>query len=69
MNPEHDPGEVLLGVSYPTKTRAEVLTRSRSDHAWKYEYLYVLLKKDGRWLIDSKKMRPIGFTKWENTIL
>jgi hypothetical protein len=40
--------------------RAELITR---DEEKKYEYLYVMLRKKGRWLLESKKLRHIG-AKW-----
>lgn len=55
--PEYDPKEALIDVTYKTKTRAELTTRSKKEGC---DYLYVVLKKDGAWRIDSKKIRDAG---------
>lgn len=57
--PEYQPNnEYLIDCTYPNPRRAEVFTRN--DKNIPTEYLYVLLKKGGRWLVDSKKYRLVG---------
>jgi hypothetical protein len=59
--PEYDPaGESLISVTLPKPSRAELTTR---DERAKEEFLYVLLKKKDRWLLDSKQRRTLG-AKW-----
>ena len=59
--PEYDPGEeYLIETKIVTPRRAEVVTRNDDSET---EYLYVLLKQGGKWLVDSKKYRLIG-GKW-----
>lgn len=65
--PEHDPSESLLSVNHLSKKRTEVVTRT--NNLWNQEFLYVVMNCKGRYLIDSKKRRPVGLTEWENTIL
>jgi uncharacterized protein len=64
--PAYDPDdEVLIGSVLVKPGRAELTTRTSRVEA---EHLYVLLKKGGRWLVDSKKRRLVG-TSWSNAIL
>ena len=59
--PEYDPEEeFLIAVNIVDPRRVELITR---QNKMKMEYLYVALKKKGRWLLDSKKSRMIG-AKW-----
>ena len=60
--PEYDPREeYLIETTIVNPRRAEVVTRNEKS---KTEYLYVLQKKGGIWLVDSKKYRLIG-GKWD----
>jgi uncharacterized protein len=60
--PEYDPkDESLIAVNMVSAARAELTTRCDKPH--QHEYLYVVLKKKGRWLLDNKKTRLIG-GKW-----
>jgi hypothetical protein len=62
--PEYDPdSEEIVGISQPTSRRVEILTRNQRT---KQDAKYVLLKKTGRWLLDSKRIRPSGcpWMKW-----
>ena len=62
--PEYDPeGEFLIEVKLVNPRRAELITRDKKEEN---EFLYVILKKKGRWLLDSKKLRLIGanWMKW-----
>jgi hypothetical protein len=64
MPPEYDPAEeYLIAVNQVGPRRAELITRNEKRRC---EYLYVLLKKDGRWLLEGKKTRFIGadWMKW-----
>lgn len=57
--PEYHPShEYLIDCTLPNPRRAEVFTRN--DDNIPTEYLYVLVKKGGRWLVDSKKYRFVG---------
>jgi hypothetical protein len=67
--PEYHPDESLVSVTQKTKSRVEIVTRQGKSQISKYECLYVLLKKAGQFLIDSKKTRVAGSEKWERTIL
>lgn len=61
--PEYDPNEqYLIDLREVSTRRVELITRNDRE---RNEYLYVLLKKGGRWLIDSKRYRYYG-TKWES---
>lgn len=66
--PNYEPEEWLTSVTVKG-ARAELTTVQRRDRPARYENLYVLLKKDGKWLVDSKKNRCIGHKEWKNTIL
>lgn len=61
--PEYDPGESLVAIDRINSRRAELTTRAKDGQT---EYLYVLLKKQDRWLVDSKKYRHPGgeWNKW-----
>ncbi|MEI8379748.1 MAG: NTF2 fold immunity protein [Planctomycetota bacterium] len=60
--PEYDPREeYLVETTIVNPRRAEVVTRNEMS---KTEYLDVLQKKGGIWLVDSKKYRLIG-GKWD----
>lgn len=60
--PEYDPTEeYLVETKVVNSRRAEVVTRNEKS---KTEYLYVLQKIGGIWLVDSKKYRLIG-GKWD----
>ncbi|MGV3755295.1 MAG: ankyrin repeat domain-containing protein, partial [Verrucomicrobiota bacterium] len=62
--PEYNPdGESLISVTHPKPSRTELITR---DEQAKEEFLYVLLKKKDRWLLDSKQRRTLGanWMKW-----
>lgn len=49
--------EALIEINHPRPNRAELLTRVEDEER---ECLYVLLKKKGTWLLDSKKIRLVG---------
>ncbi len=55
--------ESITSVETPKKNRAELV--ARGGVLPDYEYMFVLLRKNGRWLIDSAKTRYIGDSKWE----
>lgn len=62
--PEYDPRrEFLIGVHRVNSSRTELTT---CDSAYKQEFFYVLLRKKGRWLLDSKQQRLVGgsWLKW-----
>lgn len=59
---EYDPNEqYLIEIVEVSSHRRELITRNDREQL---EFLYVLLKKGGRWLIDGKRYRYHG-TKWE----
>jgi hypothetical protein len=60
-DPDQEP---VTFVQTPTRQRIVIETKQEFDV--KYRCQYVLLKKDGKWLIDSKKIWGEG---WEQTIL
>lgn len=63
--PEYDPATEKLVESREVRAgRAEVMTRS--DTQGQREILYVLAKKAGRWLVDSRKSRPVGQSDWQD---
>jgi ankyrin repeat protein len=63
--PEYDPATENLVASQEVRTgRAEVMTRSQTQG--QREILYVLSKKAGRWLVDSRKSRLVGESDWQN---
>jgi hypothetical protein len=63
--PEYDPvTEKLIASQVVRAGRAEVVTRSQSQGD--RENLYILIKKAGRWLIDSRKTRLVGESEWRN---
>jgi hypothetical protein len=61
--PEYDPAESLLAIEKVNPRTARLITRDKDGQK---EYLYVLLKKKGRWLVDNKKYRFAGedWNKW-----
>ncbi len=66
MPPEYDPdGENLTQLALKGPRRAELVTRDKREE---YEFRYVLLKRGGRWLIDSKQRRLVG-AKWNKAVL
>lgn len=61
--PDYDPeAEPIISIEYPKAARAVLQTRdTRRD----LEFSYVLLRKDGRWLLDGKKIRSgDGWSNW-----
>jgi len=68
-SPEYTPGEVLVSVNTPRPNRIEIITRTEKNNSFRYENLYIMLKKKGRFLIDSKKNRPYGVIEWSKTLL
>jgi len=66
--PEYQPTESLIAINHVNPRRAELITRGRNGTR-ETEYLYVVLKKKGRWLIDSKKYRFPGIKTWDKWIL
>lgn len=66
--PEYQPTESLIAISLVDTRRAELVTRGRHGTSER-EYLYVALKKKGRWLIESKKCRLPGGTTWNKWTL
>ena len=57
--PEYDPGvESLLQVTFEKPARAVILTR----HERLGSFRYIVLRKDGYWRIDSKRIDRNG--KW-----
>ena len=66
--PKYEPEESLTSVTVKG-ARAELTTVQRKDRPMRYENIYVMLKKGGKWLVDSKKDRSIGLKEWKNTLL
>lgn len=54
-------------VELKNKNRAEVYFKTESD--FEDEYLFVVLRKNDTWKIDSYKNRCYGDEKWDNKIL
>ncbi len=64
-SPVYDPkAEELTRVVYESPRRAAVYTR---NSAWDEEWVFVLLRQGGRWLLDSRKVQ-YG-RKWERVCL
>jgi hypothetical protein len=64
--PEYDPeNEILIGSKLVSARRAELTTRQQKVGC---EFLYVLSKRAGRWLLESRKWRLIG-ARWSNHLL
>ena len=66
--PDYDPQERLVSVS-SVGTRAELVTVLERASQLTYEHLYILKSSRGRWLVDSKKARPLGWSAWRPTTL
>lgn len=66
--PEYQPTESLIAINLVNPRRAELITRG-THGTRETEYLYVALKKKGRWLIDNKKYRFPGGTTWNKWTL
>lgn len=66
--PEYQRAESLIAMNLVNPRRAELITRVRQPTS-ETEYLYVALKKKGRWLIDNKKYRFPGATTWKKWTL
>lgn len=66
--PEYQPTEFLIEINMVKPSRAELITHGGQGFIEK-ENLYVVLKKKGRWLIDSKKYRVPGSKLWDKAIL
>lgn len=56
--------EPVTSIEAPDRRR--IVIETKQQFAVKYRCQYVLLKKDGKWLIDNKKVWSGG---WESTIL
>lgn len=66
--PEYDPAtEKMVAMREVRAGRAEVMTRS--DTQGQREILYVLAKKAGRWLVDSRKSRLVGQSDWQDVCI
>ncbi|MBM4073444.1 MAG: hypothetical protein FJ271_31650 [Planctomycetes bacterium] len=66
--PGYQSAESLIGINLVNPRRAELITRGKFNTI-EMENLYVVLKKKGRWLIDSKKHRFVGGPTWDKAIL
>ena len=58
---------IEASVELKNKNRAEVYFKTGSN--FKDEYLFVVLRKNNTWKIDSYKNRRYGNEKWDNKIL
>ncbi len=68
--PAYQPAERLLSVQAVNARRQELVTLGPSDTpALAYEYLYVVLLQGGRWVVDSRKSRPLGLAAWQRATL
>lgn len=67
--PEYSLDEVLVDVRTVSPSRAELLTRTGESHPVAEEQLYVVLRKGGRWAVDSKRRRCLGLQDWSAAIL
>jgi hypothetical protein len=70
--PKYQLGLAMLAEEYPKPARCEILTRNtgvKSGDISYEEILFVLLRKQGAWRIDSAKTRLVGEQKWDNMIL
>lgn len=66
--PEYDAATEKLVASQEVRAgRAEVVTRSQTQG--QRDILYVLTKKAGRWLVDSRKSRLVGQADWQNDVI
>ena len=66
--PDYAPEECLVSVD-TGGNRSEMMTRQCDDRAMRYENLYILIRNNGRWLVDGKKSRSLGTKTWKNDIL
>ncbi len=66
--PDYTPQEALVGIERDG-SRAALTTREPPNDVLRYEARYVLVRKDQRWRIDSKKTRPWGTPTWAPGIL
>jgi hypothetical protein len=54
-------------VVFKNKNRAEIYFKTETK--FNDEYLFIVLKKNNEWRIDSYKGRRYGEEKWDNKIL
>jgi hypothetical protein len=70
--PQYELGLAMIGEDYPGKSRCEITTRNldaKPGDFSHHEILFVLLRKKGKWRIDSVKERLVGEQKWISMIL
>lgn len=67
--PEYSPEEALVEIIPFDSRRVEIVTRQGKDRFLRHECRYVLVRKGTRWLLDSRKRRPIGQDGWSRAIL
>jgi hypothetical protein len=66
--PEYQPDMEDVGETVvESPRRASVYTQRRSGFG--FQQKYVLVKQDGRWLLDSVKWRAADSEKWSNGVL
>ncbi len=69
--PSLTPEFILTEIAEPTASRRELHVRhpEPGEFVHQYEWIFVCLRKGGRWRIDSAKSRLTGTEKWRQEIL
>jgi hypothetical protein len=70
--PDFDANLAMIGEDTPNPRRCEILTRNTAASPGDSDYrevLFVLLRKQGQWRIDSAKNRLVGQLSWNGMIL
>ncbi|WP_158408219.1 ankyrin repeat domain-containing protein [Corynebacterium mustelae] len=69
--PQFSAGYSLMGVTKVKPSRVEIHIRhlSPENDNERYEWIFVCLKKNGQWRIDSGKSRMVGTLKYERDYL
>lgn len=68
LQPDYTPEESLLEMNIDG-SRAQLMTRQAPDKSVRCENIYVLVRKNKQWRVDSKKYRVFGAVKWDQGIL
>jgi hypothetical protein len=64
---KYDPNEEKIeDIKIERPNRIAVYTNKKDDGE---NYLYILLRKDDKWLIDSKKRKYFGDKEWKNSYI
>lgn len=69
--PDISPEFGLVNETEPTASRRELHLRhlEPTEFVHEYEWIFVCVRRSGRWRIDSAKSRLIGTDKWEQAVL